>query len=157
MEGVAAVKALSILQPWAWLIIRPDITDPAERARAYADGRIKDIENRGWATRFRGRILVHAGKTLNAEDYNFDRNDIHMDTDIVLPEFEEMKAMTGGIVGAVDIVDCVSQSASRWKTDRAWGFVLANAAPCPFIPYRGQLSFFDVDGDVVREALEAAA
>jgi hypothetical protein len=150
------MKALSILQPWAWLIIRPDITDPAEWARPYADGRIKDIENRTWRTAFRGRVLIHAGKTLNAEDYKFDRNDIHMDTDIVLPEFDEMKAMTGGIVGVADIVDCVSQSNSRWKTDRAWGFVLTDAAPCPFIPLRGQLSFFDVDGDLVREALKVA-
>ncbi|MCB1589226.1 MAG: hypothetical protein KDI56_10025, partial [Xanthomonadales bacterium] len=26
------MKALTIQQPWAWLIIRPDITDPQERA-----------------------------------------------------------------------------------------------------------------------------
>lgn len=150
------MKALSILQPWAWLIIRPDITDPAERAKAYADGRIKDIENRTWSTKFRGRVLVHVGKKLNREDYLYDVTDIQMHTGILLPSFEEMKELTGGIVGAVDIVDCVSSSLSRWKNDPGFGFVLANAAPCPFIPYRGQLGYFDVPGDLVRTALEGA-
>ena len=39
------MKALSIKQPWAWLI-----------CAGY-----KDIENRDWSTKFRGRIYVHAG------------------------------------------------------------------------------------------------
>lgn len=38
------MKALSIKQPWASLI---------------AQG-IKDIENRTWKTKFRGRIFIHA-------------------------------------------------------------------------------------------------
>lgn len=42
--------ALSIRQPWAWLIINGG----------------KDIENRDWPTKFRSRILVHAGKGASA-------------------------------------------------------------------------------------------
>jgi len=38
------MKALSVRQPWAWLIVN-----------AY-----KDIENRDWATKLRGRIWIHA-------------------------------------------------------------------------------------------------
>ncbi|RZJ91586.1 MAG: ASCH domain-containing protein, partial [Chryseobacterium sp.] len=38
------MKSLSIKQPWASLI---------------ASG-IKDIENRTWATKYRGRIYIHA-------------------------------------------------------------------------------------------------
>ncbi len=37
---------LSIRQPWAWLIVNG----------------YKDIENRTWSTRFRGKVLIHAGK-----------------------------------------------------------------------------------------------
>ena len=40
------MKALSIRQPWAWLIVAG----------------YKDVENRTWATDFRGRIYVHAGQ-----------------------------------------------------------------------------------------------
>lgn len=41
------IPALSIRQPWAWLIVNNH----------------KPVENRSWPTSFRGRFLVHAGKT----------------------------------------------------------------------------------------------
>ena len=63
------MKALSIRQPWAWLIVRPDLTDPIQRAAAFAAGEIKDIENRTWATKHRGPFLVHAGQTFDMEGY----------------------------------------------------------------------------------------
>ncbi|WP_229215634.1 ASCH domain-containing protein [Duganella sp. CY15W] len=40
------MKALSIRQPWAWLIVNG----------------YKDIENRSWSTNVRGKVLVHASK-----------------------------------------------------------------------------------------------
>ncbi|HHY88739.1 MAG TPA: ASCH domain-containing protein, partial [Chloroflexi bacterium] len=40
------MKALSVRQPWAWLI-----------AQGY-----KTVENRTWATNYRGPLLIHAGK-----------------------------------------------------------------------------------------------
>ena len=57
------MKALSIRQPWAWLIVRPDVADQATRAQLRTWRCIKDVENRTWSTGFRGRFLVHAGKT----------------------------------------------------------------------------------------------
>lgn len=54
------MKALSIRQPWAWLIIRPDLTTPEQRAAALAAGHIKTIENRNWATNRRGFVLANA-------------------------------------------------------------------------------------------------
>ena len=42
------MKALSIRQPWSWLI-----------AAGY-----KDIENRTWHTNYRGKFYVHAAKKL---------------------------------------------------------------------------------------------
>ncbi|MCG0445699.1 ASCH domain-containing protein [Pseudomonas aeruginosa] len=47
------MKALSIRQPWAWLV---------------ANGH-KDIENRDWATSFRGRFLIHAAKSMTRDEY----------------------------------------------------------------------------------------
>lgn len=47
------MKALTIQQPWAHLIGLPD-----------SDPQAKRIENRRWATRYRGLILIHAGKSL---------------------------------------------------------------------------------------------
>src|SRR3990167_9411398 len=47
------MKALSIRQPWAWLILHAG----------------KDIENRGWPTSFRGRFLIHASKGMTRAEY----------------------------------------------------------------------------------------
>jgi len=48
-EKGAILPALSIWQPWAWLI-----------ANGY-----KDIENRTWWTKFRGPFLIHASKRMD--------------------------------------------------------------------------------------------
>jgi|ERR1039458_8111645 hypothetical protein len=43
--GLKKLKAISIRQPWAWLIVNG----------------YKDVENRIWAANVRGRVLIHAG------------------------------------------------------------------------------------------------
>lgn len=43
--GLKKLKAISIRQPWAWLIVNG----------------YKDVENRIWFANLRGRVLIHAG------------------------------------------------------------------------------------------------
>ena len=123
------MKALSIRQPWAWLIIHG----------------YKDVENRSWSTDYRGPVLVHAGKTL---DPRFDeiREDILAEGGD-LPDRRSIER--GGIVGRVKIVDCVD--APRDEEDfwfwGPYGFVLEDARPLPFRPVAGRLKFFEVDLD----------
>jgi hypothetical protein len=126
------MKALSIRQPWAWLIVNG----------------IKDIENRTWGTAFRGRVLVHASKTYPKQDY---RDDVEM-YDTIRRPFPPREEMIGGIVGMVSIVDCVTASDSQWFNG-PYGFVLRWAYSWPLIPFPGQLGFFDVPDDVVSEFL----
>jgi hypothetical protein len=45
--------ALSIRQPWAWLILHAG----------------KDIENRDWPTKYRGPFLIHASKGMTRDEY----------------------------------------------------------------------------------------
>ncbi|MNQ62267.1 ASCH domain protein [compost metagenome] len=52
------MKALSIRQPWAWLIIHGG----------------KDVENRSWHTKHRGRFLVHAAKGMTKHEYQAARD-----------------------------------------------------------------------------------
>jgi hypothetical protein len=101
------VIALSIRQPWAWLILHAG----------------KDIENRSWPTKFRGRILVHASKGLTRAEYEAGEDPLWAagGPAIALPPFEELER--GGIVGAVDIVNCVTASRSPWFCGQ-FGFVL---------------------------------
>jgi hypothetical protein len=125
--------ALSIRQPWAWLIVNG----------------YKDIENRTWATKFRGPVLVHAGKQMTRGDYDacaiFVGGIYHLlKQDFLLPEYHDLQRECGGIVGSVEITKCVAQSESPWFVGE-FGFVLANAKPLPFRPCNGRLGFFQVE------------
>lgn len=155
--------ALSLRQPWAWLVIRPDVTDPAARARLYELGQIKTIENRDWPTNYRGELLIHAGKKLTVPDYDaallFIEAFVCPSLAAIVPDIGELQ--TGGLVGRVNLVDCVKAHPSPWFTGgfadpnpggvaeghgTGYGFVLANAQPMPFVPWKGRKDFFNVRG-----------
>lgn len=149
--------ALSVRQPWAWAIIH---------AR-------KPFENRSnGAVRhmlpLRGPRAIHAAKTMTREDYNEGR-DFMRSLGIECPPPAEL--LRGGIIGRVDVIDCVR---SGPKTETPWfhgprALVLANAAPCEFIPSVGDRGYFawePADPSIVPEpakwmlpstAVEAAA
>lgn len=118
------MKAISVRQPWAWLIIHGG----------------KDIENRDWPTKVRGRVLIHAAKGMTEDEYH--------DAWVMARGVESIPPVAGmlhrgGIIGSVEIVDCVERSTSPWFFGR-FGFVLRNQIPCEFRPMRGMLGFFDV-------------
>ena len=123
--------ALSIRQPWAELILNHG----------------KDIENRDWLTKYRGRVLIHASKGCTFDEFE----DAVMFADGVLKksvsiEYEKMKR--GGIVGSIEIVDCVTESNSPWFFGK-YGFVLRDPKPIKFIPWKGQLGFFNVPDNML--------
>lgn len=136
------MKAISVREPWAWLIIRPDIAGPAERRAAISSGIIKDIENRTWPTRFRGRVLIHASQGMTRAEYE-DAAAFCETLGIDVPPLERLPR--GGIIGAVTITGCTSNSYSPWFFG-PFGFELADPEPLPFRPVRGALGFFDVPG-----------
>ena len=132
------MKALSIRQPWAWMIARG----------------IKPVENRTWSTNFRGRFYIHAPETFDIPVKNYAKfkrvfeQDAREDgVEITQPEtpadFER-----GGIVGAVDLVDCVTECEDEidraWHTPGNYAFLLDNAEVLPFRPMKGKLNFFEV-------------
>ncbi len=117
--------ALSIRQPWAWLILNG----------------FKDIENRDWFTRQRGPVLIHAGKVLDRDAAEDLWRGIHPVIGGAWPFPVPRSFALGGIVGEVDIVDCVTEHPSDWFVGR-FGFVLANPRKLSFRPCRGQLGFF---------------
>lgn len=114
------MKALSIQQPWAWLIVNGH----------------KDIENRTWRHAYRGPVLIHAGLKHDKDAAEFIVEDVGFR---FLPKAEFMDH--GGIVGIAEIVDCVTDHASPWFFG-PFGFVIQNARPLPFRPMKGQLGFF---------------
>lgn len=119
------VKALSIMQPWAWLIVNGH----------------KDIENRDWRCHRRGHVLIHAGKKVDRDAMDDLRAGRHPVTyrplRLDLPEVFE----TGGIVGEATIAGCVEASESQWFVGR-YGILVRDARPLPFQPCKGALGFF---------------
>ena len=72
------MKALTIKEPWATLIIEG----------------YKEYEFRSWKTNYRGKILIHAGKSLEKNQAK---------------KFAEynLKYSCGEIIGEADLVDCI--------------------------------------------------
>lgn len=133
------IPALSVRQPWVYAIFTLG----------------KDIENRSWKTPYRGPCLIHAGKALTKADYEFFADYVTNDTarpilgPVTVPPMADL--VRGGIVGIVDIVDCVTESDSPWFMGDV-GFVLANPRLLPFVPYSGKLGFFNVPASLVPDA-----
>lgn len=122
--------ALSIRQPWVWAIFNAQ----------------KDIENRDWPTRFRGPICIHAAKGMTGREVAEYEGLFGFDLAGVPADYSTLHR--GGIVGTVEIVDCVRDSKSKWFFG-PWGFVLRNAQPVDFIPVKGALGFFKWEPDGV--------
>lgn len=121
------MKALSILQPWAWAIIAGH----------------KSIENRNWTTRYRGPLLIHAGKGFTRSAYG----DIfrHASRDkFDVPPIESF--MLGGFIGTAELVDVVTTTRDPWFNG-PFGWVLAKPKSMKFTPYPGQLRLFEVPDD----------
>lgn len=129
--------AISIRQPWAWLIVNG----------------YKDIENRAWKTAYRGPVLVHAGKTRAK------KTEVAAALECFIKAYPEAdhievfarmnrELLYGGIVGSMEITDCIPLWDLRAENPSPWAFgpycfVLENAKTLPFIEYPGQLKFFE--------------
>lgn len=123
------MKALSIRQPWAWLIVNG----------------YKDIENRSWRTNYRGPVLIHASsrKPTKAEVEHAReilRQTAGWDVSVHMPTAEHYQL--GGIVGVATISQCIAGSTSPWFFG-PMGFMLSDARSLPFKPMKGRLSFFE--------------
>ena len=146
------MKALAIHQPYAWLIIQG----------------IKDVENRTWPTNHQDFFYIHATMAKDVElpawqRAELDRKGMVLPTD--LPH--------GGIIGKVRLEKCVERVDLSWwrrircrllgkgcidQPDSIWfegpyGFILRDAQPLPFVPYRGQQKFFNVPDDLYGSEL----
>lgn len=73
------MKVLTIKQPWATLILQQD----------------KKFEFRTWKTKYRGELLIHAGKSVEKETVKR------------LAKYLPKELPVGKIIGKVNIVDCI--------------------------------------------------
>lgn len=136
--------ALSVMQPWAWLIVNGH----------------KDIENRTWRTHRRGPVLIHAGKKIDGDAHQaLLRGEHPASFTHDLPDSVRLayqrdlmagKIDKGGIVGVATITGCADRSASPWFVG-TFGFTLTDARPLDFMPLKGALQFFPATYDPAPE------
>jgi hypothetical protein len=130
---------------------------------------LKRFETRSWPTKYRGPLLIHAGKAV---DFSVIRNGVRngapfaaIDTgtnDSALArrfrELTENESLgLGCILGAVDLVACRPAGAIKWTDHLGWGdftlgrFAWELAKPRLFktpIPVRGQLGLWTYRGEI---------
>jgi hypothetical protein len=117
-------KAMTLRQPWAWLVIRG----------------IKNIENRGRRFHYRGRIAVHASKTLRNEEYEAACKKYGR-------PIPKKKLKLGRTIGTVEIADLVGSHRSKWFS-RPYGLALAKPRPCKFVHLSGQFGLWNLPARV---------
>lgn len=137
------MKALSIRQPWAWLILHAG----------------KDIENRDWSNRYpayfqaclmardQERFLVHAAKGMTRREYadalRF-AQEISLSrpfpSGLTMPNFADLPR--GGIVGSAILQRVVSHHTSPWFIGPI-GLLLGDVQEEPFSPCPGRRGFFE--------------
>lgn len=123
------MKALSIRQPWAFLIIHGG----------------KDVENRSWHTNFPGSFLVHAAKGMTSND--FTQALLYCsERGLPMPDRDDM--LRGGIIGSGELVDSLDTCSPPWHTGEK-ALVLRNPKPLSFAPVKGRLNFFEVPDELV--------
>lgn len=135
-------KALSLKQPYAWLI---------------ANGYLL-VDDRTWGTPYRGPILIHASKGIYEAYYNY----IKSNTDIPIPDIDKLGY--GGVVGLANLVLCCKpgdlpegmthqQRAHFGGVHQAYfGFLFKQAIPLALMPCPGKLGIFEIDMDTLVAA-----
>lgn len=114
------MKALTVRQPWAWLLVNG----------------VKDVENRSWITKHRGPLLVHAAKSVPSESFI---REIEKDYRVKVCR---AALKYGGIIGQVEVVECYDKHPSKWFIEGEIGWEVCNPKTLPFAPCVGKLGFF---------------
>lgn len=141
--------ALSVKAPWAWLIVNG----------------FKDVENRKWKTKFRGRLIIQAAGNLERRDYadayTFAAS-IDSEIAAALPPFADCQKLERLALGSVEVADVFERPVagvitSPWHTEGCYGLKLVKPRiynPAPSV--RGQLGIFQLPEELnpIFQALE---
>jgi hypothetical protein len=138
------VKAITICQPHAWAVIHPEMSG-------------KRFENRTWPCRYRGPLLIHAGKSREWLEDDQDEDDPEDRIYEGCPANRDL--VFGAIIGIVRMVGCLTSSQIEKRDGKVWGcangpwcheYAEARALTEP-IPFRGAQGLWAVPQDVLEE------
>ncbi|MEO1957384.1 MAG: hypothetical protein ABGX03_05610 [Methylophilaceae bacterium] len=132
------MKALSLKQPYAWLI---------------ANGFLL-VDDRTWGTQYRGPILIHASKGLYESYYDY------LKDSTAIPLLTKDKLGHGG----ANLVLCChpgnmpNEISHEQRVhfggvhNEYFGFLFEEATPMPLMPCRGKLGVFEIDANALLAA-----
>src|SRR5262245_21130505 len=120
------MRCLTVLEPWASGIVFGT----------------KRIENRTWRTRYRGPLLIHAGRSRRYLD-----GTLPEDWQRLVPglrSFDELRF--GYVIGVVELIDCVAGAAVAGQlwAEGPWCWLLGSVQPIEPFVWTGQQRLFDV-------------
>jgi ASCH domain len=126
------LRALSLRQPWAWLVLHGG----------------KTIENRTWNTEQRGRFLIHASATMTRQEYAAARDFSRLQPNgpKKFPKADDLPM--GGIVGVarlLDVLPAEQYPAESWRLPLQYGFQLGEVRELPFLACQGLQRFWSAD------------
>ena len=105
------MKILTIRQPWATAIMQLG----------------KDVENRTWTTKYRGKLFIHAGYYKPTElDFENLINTIPNFTLKSIQTINNINYIRGAILGYVTLTDIVNNSSSKWAIEGQNHWLLTN-------------------------------
>ena len=128
------MKALSIRQPWADLIVQGK----------------KTLELRSWTTKYRGVLAIHASQSFNPDE-------------CLAYGIDPAHLTTGALIGTVELQEIFALNAEMYASLQrehlatnpfhpplyGWRVAKSRALPQP-IPTRGRMSLFDVADNLFR-------
>lgn len=146
------MKSLSLRSPWGRAVLRWG----------------KDVENRDWKALPKNaprQVLLHSSLWFDDEEIAMLARSLADDG--LVPEegpitLRQFRDQLGGIIGRVNIVGvqrngAPGSKASRWAEEGMVGLLLAEPVEAPtFVPWPGELGFFEVDSGAYRDALAFA-
>ena len=125
------LKALSVRQPWAWLIVHAG----------------KNIENRRWKSKYRGGLLIHAPDGMTRKEY--DHAALWLEEKnlaISLPEYSSL--VRGAILGECTVTDWVSASSSPWFVGSYGAILSERKAYLEPVPCKGKLGIWEIPKEI---------
>lgn len=123
------IWALTVRQPWAWMIVNG----------------FKDVENRTWKVPYRGPLLIHAAKSMTTVEYQIAQR-YAASRNVPLPPMAQFPQR--GLVGIVTLKEIFGQRDQyRITLNSEWfegpcGWHLTDPKPLPFMPCTGRLRLF---------------
>ncbi|NJK32713.1 MAG: hypothetical protein HC927_10045, partial [Deltaproteobacteria bacterium] len=147
-----ARKALTIWQPWAWMIAHaPEF-----------GGKGKRVENRVWKCDYRGPLHIHvAGPRSWSEQYVLDtldglRAEGLLGEGLPCPSLDELREQRGKVIARARVTGCrkVRQhDPDKWAIPGQWAIELDGVELVEPVVARGERGIFDLPAELAIEPL----